>query len=552
MKAMKKGKQRRQPKFIFITGGVASSLGKGLTAASIGALLESRGLKVTNQKLDPYINVDPGTMSPFQHGEVFVTDDGAETDLDLGHYERFTHAALSRKHNFTTGQVYDTVISNERRGDYLGKTVQVIPHITEEIKRRILAVAEDVDMVLVEVGGTVGDIESLPFLEAIRQFQYDVGPEHCCYIHLTLVPYIAAAGEMKTKPTQHSVNKLQEIGIRPDILICRCEHPLSEDLKSKIALFCNVRKDRVIAAQDVDCIYKAPLLFHEQGLDEQIVEVLGIWTGEPHLATWEKIVHEIQSPRDQVKIAIVGKYTDLRESYKSLNEALVHGGISNHCRVALEYVDSEKIEAGASLKSMLKGCHGVLVPGGFGERGIEGKIQAIQYAREKRIPFFGICLGMQMAVVEFARNMVGLKKANSTEFDSESPHPVIHIMEDQLYVKKMGGTMRLGAWECSLKPRTSLAYRAYGSGMISERHRHRYELNNSYREKFSKKGLKITGTTPDNLLVEIVELDSRRHLWFLGCQFHPEFKSRPWEPHPLFRDFIKAALQFKKKRGRAK
>ncbi|MFO8056142.1 MAG: CTP synthase [bacterium] len=537
--------KERKNKFIFVTGGVVSSLGKGLSAACIGALLEARGLKVSLSKLDPYINVDPGTMNPFQHGEVFVTDDGAETDLDLGHYERFTNARLSRRNNCTTGQVYETVIRKERQGKYLGETIQVIPHITDEIKNRIREAAGKTDIAIIEIGGTVGDIESLPFMEAIRQFQFDVGPEHCCYVHVTLVPYINAAGELKTKPTQHSVNKLQEIGIRPDILICRTEQPLDMKLKNKIALFCNVRASRVVSAEDAATIYEVPLMLHKQGLDSQVVDVLGIWTGEPKLSQWEKISARVKDPKDVVKIAIVGKYIDLTESYKSLNEALAHGGIGNNCRVNLKFVDSEKIEEGASLKELLGDCNGILVPGGFGQRGTEGKIKAIQYAREKKIPYFGICLGMQLATVEFARNVAGLKGANSTEFDSETAHPVILLMQEQEYIRQLGGTMRLGAWSCSLKNSTQ-AMRAYGTSEISERHRHRYEFNNDYREKLCKKGLRLTGLTPDGLLVEVIELDRKKHPWFLGCQFHPEFKSRPWEPHPLFQEFIRAAKSYKK------
>ena len=541
--------KERQTKFIFVTGGVVSSLGKGLSAACLGALMEARGLKVTLAKLDPYINVDPGTMNPFQHGEVFVTDDGAETDLDLGHYERFTRARLSKTNNCTTGQVYETVIGRERKGEYLGQTIQVIPHITDEIKNRIRQIDKDIDIAIIEIGGTVGDIESLPFMEAIRQFQYDVGPEHCCYVHVTLVPFISAAGELKTKPTQHSVNKLQEIGIRPDILICRAEQPLCLDLKKKIALFCNVRPSRVIAAEDAKTIYEVPLNLHKEGLDSQVLDVLSIWTGEPKLENWEKIAKLVKDPKDEVTIAIVGKYTDLTESYKSLNEALVHGGIANNCRVNLKFVDSEELEKGKSVKEMLADCDGVLVPGGFGQRGTEGKMLAIQHAREKNIPFFGICLGMQLATVEFARNVAKLKNANSEEFDPNTAHPVIHLMKEQEYVDQLGGTMRLGAWPCELK-KESQAYRAYGSLEISERHRHRYEFNNDYRDRLCKKGLKLTGKTPDGMLVEVVELDKKKHPWFLGCQFHPEFKSRPWDAHPLFREFIKAS-KYGKAKGQA-
>jgi CTP synthase len=532
--------KERKTKFIFVTGGVVSSLGKGLSAACIGALLEARGLNVTLAKLDPYINVDPGTMNPFQHGEVFVTDDGAETDLDLGHYERFTHARLTRKNNCTTGQVYETVIGRERKGEYLGMTIQVIPHITDEIKARIHAAAGPADVAIIEIGGTVGDIESLPFLEAIRQFQYDVGPDNCCYVHVTLVPYIKAAGELKSKPTQHSVNKLQEIGIRPDILICRTEHPLDQKLKDKIALFCNVRVGRVVAAQDAETIYEVPLLLHAQGLDSQIADVLGIWTGEPRLKEWERIARLAKEPKDCVTIAIVGKYTDLTESYKSLNEALAHGGIANNCRVKLDFVDSEQLEKNKDVKARLADCQGVLVPGGFGSRGIEGKILAVQYARENKVPYFGLCLGMQLATIEFARHVAGLGDANSTEFNPKTPHPVIHLMQEQEYIKQLGGTMRLGAWDCVLD-KASHAGRAYGQADISERHRHRYEFNNDYRERLVKKGLKLTGLTPNQMLVEVVELDRKKHPWFLGCQFHPEFKSRPWDAHPLFRDFIRAA-----------
>jgi len=546
---IRKADSPRPVKYVFVTGGVVSSLGKGISAAGIGALLEARGLKVTMLKMDPYINVDPGTMSPFQHGEVFVTDDGAETDLDLGHYERFTHARLGRKNNFTTGQVYESVITNERKGIYLGSTVQVIPHITDEIKRRIKALAEDVDVVIVEVGGTVGDIESLPFLEAIRQFQYDVGQEHCCYVHVTLVPYISAAGELKSKPTQHSVNKLQEIGIMPDILICRSDRPLPEELKKKTALFCNVKKESVISAMDVETVYKIPLVLHEEGLDDQLCGMLGIWTKAPKLEIWKEITEKVLSPKQEVKIGIVGKYTSLRESYKSLNEALIHGGIANNCRVSLEFIESDVLEKDPALKHSLLFCDGILVPGGFGERGIEGKIQAVQVAREKKIPYFGICLGMQMAVVEFARNVAGCKGANSTEFNVDSPHPVIHLMEDQKYIDKLGATMRLGGWDCVLA-KDSFAYKAYGTERIRERHRHRYEFNNDYRERLTRKGLRITGQSPDDMLVEIVELDRRRHPWFLGCQFHPEFKSRPWEAQPLFREFIRAALQRRKHKKR--
>jgi CTP synthase len=536
-------------KYIFVTGGVLSSLGKGLASASIGALLESRGLTVTIQKLDPYINVDPGTMNPFQHGEVFVTDDGAETDLDLGHYERFTHARLGKNNNFTTGKIYDQVITKERRGDYLGGTVQVIPHITDEIKNSIRLASRDVDVAIIEIGGTIGDIESLPFLEAIRQFRADAGKQNVLYIHLTLVPYIGTAGELKTKPTQHSVKELRSIGIQPDILLCRTDRYLSEDIKSKIALFCNVGTDAVITAKDVECIYEVPLIFHKEGLDNKIVELLNIWTRTPRLEEWEQLCEQIKQPEYSVTIAIVGKYVDLTESYKSLNEALSHGGLPNRCRVDLLFVDSETISADTCSHDLAQ-ADGILVPGGFGSRGIEGKICAARYARENQIPYFGICLGMQIAVVEFARHVAGLNGAHSSEIEPSTPYPVIYLMtewydEQTRSVQKRdvhsdkGGTMRLGAYPCRLISGT-LAYQAYGSEVISERHRHRYEFNNEFCELLEKKGLVISGTSPSGDLVEIVEL--REHPWFLGCQFHPEFKSRPMNPHPLFREFIKAAL----------
>jgi len=543
-------------KFIFVTGGVLSSLGKGLASAAIGALLESRGLSVTLQKLDPYINVDPGTMNPFQHGEVYVTDDGAETDLDLGHYERFTNAVLGRDNNFTTGKIYHSVITKERRGDYLGGTVQVIPHITDEIKRCIKLVANSVDVVIVEIGGTVGDIESLPFLEAIRQFRTDVGKENALYIHLTLVPYIATAGEVKTKPTQHSVKELRSIGIQPDILLCRTNKYLPREIKAKIALFCNVTVDEVITAKDVECIYEVPLVFHRERLDQKIVEKLNIWTRAPHLDNWERIVKRLKDPKSSVTIAIVGKYVDLTESYKSLNEALRHGGIPNDCRVNLEFVDSEKIDEN-NCRKIVGDADGILVPGGFGSRGIEGKICTAKYAREEKIPYFGICLGMQIAVIEFARNLVGLKNAHSQEFDKNTPFPVIYLMTEWYDDKTetlqkrdiasdKGGTMRLGAYPCEIK-KDSLAHTAYGISSISERHRHRYEFNNAFKEKLEEKGLVISGTSPDGELVEMVEL--KDHPWFLGCQFHPEFKSRPMNPHPLFREFIRASLAYSKTRA---
>jgi CTP synthase len=530
-------------KFIFITGGVLSSLGKGLAAASISALLECRGLKVTNQKLDPYINVDPGTMSPFQHGEVFVTDDGAETDLDLGHYERFSSTCMGKCNNLTTGQVYYSVITKERRGDYLGKTVQVIPHITNEIKDYIKNTAAGFDVSIVEIGGTVGDIESLPFLEAIRQFRNEAGRENAIFIHLTWVPFIKTAGEVKTKPTQHSVKALREIGIQPDILLCRTENLLSEDIKAKIALFCNVEVTSVFTAKDVSCIYEVPLIYHREGLDAKIVDLLNIWTGRPKLDAWEEVVSKFNNPPQEVYIGIVGKYVNLTDSYKSLNEALVHGGIANDCRVKLKFVDSEKVEADG-LGNQLENVDGILVPGGFGIRGIEGMILAAQYARENKVPYFGICLGMQMAVVEYARNLCGLAKANSSEFDFQTPYPVIDLLPEQRDVKDKGASMRLGAWPCVITP-NSFAFTAYGQKEISERHRHRYEFNNDYKKRLTDKGLRITGISPDGRLAEIIEIQD--HPWFLGCQFHPEFKSRPTKPHPLFSKFIEAALKYAQK-----
>jgi CTP synthase len=531
-------------KFIFVTGGVLSSLGKGLAAASISALLECRGLKVTNQKLDPYINVDPGTMSPFQHGEVFVTDDGAETDLDLGHYERFCSTCMGKSNNLTTGQVYYSVITKERRGDYLGKTVQVIPHITNEIKDYIRKTAAGFDVSIVEIGGTVGDIESLPFLEAIRQFRNEAGRENAIFIHLTWVPLIKTAGEVKTKPTQHSVKALREIGIQPDILLCRTENFLSEDIKAKIALFCNVEVNSVFTAKDVNCIYEVPLIFHREGLDAKIVDLLNIWTGQPKLEVWEDVVNRFNNPPDEVCIGIVGKYVNLTDSYKSLNEALMHGGIANNCRVKLKYIDSEKVEA-EGISKTLDDVDAILVPGGFGIRGIEGMILAVQRAREKKIPFFGICLGMQMAVVEYARNVCSMNKANSSEFDPATPYPVIDLLPEQRNVKEKGASMRLGAWPCIVEP-DSFSFTAYGQKKISERHRHRYEFNNDYKKTLTDKGLCITGISPDGRLAEIVEI--KDHPWFLGCQFHPEFKSRPIKPHPLFSRFIEAALKNAKKK----
>jgi len=546
---MKKENTHGKTKFIFITGGVLSSLGKGLAAAAIGALLESRGLSITFQKLDPYINVDPGTMNPFQHGEVYVTDDGAETDLDLGHYERYTSAIMGQKNNYTSGRIYHTVITKERKGEYLGGTVQVIPHVTDEIKKAIWQLDGDVDVAIIEIGGTIGDIEGLPFIEAIRQFRNDVGRQNAIFIHVTLVPYIKTAGEVKTKPTQHSVKELRAIGIQPDILLCRTEVPLPKDLKAKIGLFCNVSTDEVITAQDVANIYEVPLRFHEEGLDSRVLELLNIWTGAPRLKPWQELIYKLKNPSHQVVIGIIGKYVDLKESYKSLHEALVHGGVANDAKVELKYVSAEELEEGDAAK-LLEGCHGVLVPGGFGKRGVLGKIKAVTEARTRKIPFFGICLGMQLAVVEFARNIAGMQDANSTEFDRSTTHPVIYLMKEWFdyrsnqvqtrdELSEMGGTLRLGAYPCALKKGT-LAHKAYSKKEIEERHRHRFEFNPEFRAQLEKSGLVISGTSPDNTLVEIVELAD--HPWFLGCQFHPEFKSKPMHPHPLFRDFIKASL----------
>jgi len=540
-------------KFIFITGGVLSSLGKGLAAAAIGALLESRGMTVTFQKLDPYINVDPGTMNPFQHGEVYVTDDGAETDLDMGHYERYTNAVMAQKNNYTSGRIYYSVIMKERRGEYLGGTVQMIPHITDEIKKAVLQLDGSVDVAIIEIGGTVGDIEGLPFIEAIRQLRGDLGRENSLFIHLTLVPYIKTAGEIKTKPTQHSVKGLLASGIQPDILMCRTEVPLDQSLKKKIALFCNVEAKSVITAIDVDSIYEVPLRLHEEGVDDRILEKLGIWTGAPNIKPWEQLVYKIKNPQHTVTIGITGKYVDLKEAYKSLHEALVHGGIANNAQVELKYIAADELETGEAT-DQLKECDGILVPGGFGSRGMEGKIQAITYARKKKVPFFGICLGMHMAVVEFARAIARMDGAHSTEFDKETPFPVIYLMKEWFDFRTgktevrdensdMGGTLRLGAYPCKLVEGT-LAHTAYQQEEISERHRHRYEFNNLFRERLEKAGLVVSGVSPDGTLVEIVEL--RDHPWFLGCQFHPEFKSKPMRPHPLFRDFIKAALKNKK------
>ncbi|MBI4115572.1 MAG: CTP synthase [Candidatus Omnitrophica bacterium] len=529
------------PKHIFITGGVVSSLGKGIASASIGKLLEAKGLKVALQKLDPYINVDPGTMNPYQHGEVYVTEDGAETDLDLGHYERFTSGVLSRVNNVTTGQIYNTVITKERHGEYLGGTVQVVPHITNEIKERIREVSRGkrYDIVISEVGGTVGDIESLPFLEAARQFGQEVGRENVVFIHLTLIPFVRAAGELKTKPTQHSVGRLREIGIQPDILLCRTEKKLSKDLKGKIALFCNVQSDAVIEARDVSSIYEVPLIFKEQGLDRVICKELHLEYRAGDLQEWKReVVDKILHPKHTVKIAVVGKYIQLQDAYKSIYEALVHGGIANDAGVLIKRVSAERLERGKAEK-YLRDVSGVLVPGGFGYRGIEGKIKAIQYAREQKIPYLGICLGMQCAVIEFARNVAGLKGANSTEFNKKTPHPVISLLEEQEQVKDLGGSMRLGALPCHLKKDT-LAHEAYKMEEAMERHRHRYEFNNKYKESFARLGLRFSGLSPAGKLVEIIELEN--HPWFVASQFHPEFKSKPDHPHPLFHEFVRHAF----------
>jgi CTP synthase len=529
----------KQTKFIFVTGGVVSSLGKGLASAAIGSLLEGRGLKISIQKLDPYLNVDPGTMNPMQHGEVFVTDDGAETDLDLGHYERFISQRMTRLNNTTSGQIYQTVIQKERRGEYLGGTVQVIPHVTDEIRARILACSKGFDVLIVEVGGTVGDIESLPFLEAIRQLRLEVGPGNAVSVHVTLVPFIAAAGELKTKPTQHSVMKLREIGIQPEILLCRSERAIDPALKKKIALFTNVAPDAVFSAEDVASIYEVPIRFHAEGVDEKIAELLNIWSRAPELTGWERVVHRLKSPQTEVEIGLVGKYVDLVESYKSLNEALIHGGIGNECRVNIHHIDSEEIEKRGPA-ALLSEMDGILVAPGFGSRGIEGKVQAVRYAREQGVPFFGICLGMQVAVIEFARNVAGLKGANSTEFDAAAPYPVVDFLPEQRTITEKGATMRLGAYPCVLAAGSRSAA-AYGAGEIVERHRHRYEVNNDFREALTSHGMLISGASPDRRLIEMIELPT--HPYFVGCQFHPEFKSRPQAPHPLFQSFIGAALR---------
>ena len=537
-------------KYIFVTGGVVSSLGKGLAAASIGCLLESRGLKVNLMKFDPYLNVDPGTMSPFQHGEVFVTDDGAETDLDLGHYERFTHAKLSRDNNWTTGRIYEQIIAKERRGDYLGKTVQVIPHVTNEIKSAMKKVAQDVDVAIVEIGGTVGDIESLPFMEAIRQMRQELGRENTLFVHVTLVPFIAAAQELKTKPTQHSVKELLSIGIQPDILLCRTDRFLSKDIKSKIALFCNVEEEAVITAKDVASIYEVPVVFSREEVDTLVLKYLHLEARQRDLAQWEDIVHRVYNPKDEVNIGIVGKYVEYEDSYKSLKEALVHGALAHNLKLQLNWVEAEGLEANdGTVEAQLQDYDGLLVPGGFGKRGIEGMLRAIQYAREKKVPYFGICLGMQTACVEFARNVCGLADANSSEFDPATPHRVIYKLRELRGVEELGGTMRLGAWTCKIEPNT-LAHRVYGKLEISERHRHRYEFNREYEGTLTAAGLRISGSTPDGTYVEMIELPD--HPYFIGCQFHPEFKSKPLEPHPLFKNFIGAAYEHGQARKTAK
>lgn len=540
----------KEVKYIFVTGGVVSSLGKGIASASLGLLLKNRGLKVNLQKFDPYINVDPGTMNPFQHGEVYVLDDGAETDLDLGHYERFIDESLSKDNNLTSGQIYEAVINKERKGDYLGATVQVIPHITNEIKDRIIKVSKlngEADVVITEIGGTVGDIEGLPFLESIRQMGLEYGPKNTLYIHLTLVPYIESAGQVKTKPTQHSVKELREIGIQPNIILCRTSSPLTKEIKDKIGLFCSVSSEAVIQAIDVDTIYEVPLLFQKEGLDDLVVKHLELECDKLKLKEWEKIVEKIKDPKFYTKIGICGKYTHLKDAYKSIIEAFTHAGVENDSKVELKWIDSEDLEEEGTEK-FLSDVDGLLIPGGFGERGIKGKVEAIRFVRENKIPFLGICLGMQCAVIEFARNVCQLEKANSFEFDQETPYPVINLMPDQQHITRMGGTMRLGAYPCELEKR-SLSHKAYGKQEISERHRHRYEFNNEFRETLTRAGLKLTGLSPDNRLVEIIELSNEEpsgHPWFVAVQFHPELKSRPTRAHPLFRDLVKAALKYRK------
>ncbi len=533
-------------KFVFVTGGVVSSLGKGIAAASLGRLLVERGLRVTIMKFDPYINVDPGTMSPFQHGEVYVTDDGAETDLDLGHYERFIDRSLSQANNVTTGRVYQSVITKERRGEYLGSTVQVIPHITDEIKSHIRRLASDHDVVIVEIGGTVGDIESLPFLEAIRQFRQEVGRDNAIFIHLTLVPFIGATQEMKTKPTQHSVRELMEIGIMPDILICRSERPIPEEMRRKIALFCNVDYSCVVESPDVKSIYEVPLRLHGQNLDREVCQRLRLETKEPDLSKWEALVGKVLTPADTVKVAVVGKYTDLADSYKSISEALVHGGIANDVGVVIDWISSDRFTDAEAARNLLATYDGLLVPGGFGVRGVEGMVQAIEAARTGKLPFFGICLGMQVAIIEFARNMCAIPDANSSEFEAECGNPVISLLPSQRNVEDLGGTMRLGAYACRLRAGSRVA-QIYGATETSERHRHRYEVDNGYRDLFAEHGLRLTGLSPDGSLVEMIELPD--HPWYVCCQFHPELKSRPTRPHPLFAGFIRAAREQKARRG---
>jgi CTP synthase len=528
-------------KYIFVTGGVVSSLGKGLAAASIGCLLESRGLKVNLMKFDPYLNVDPGTMSPFQHGEVFVTDDGAETDLDLGHYERFTHARLSRDNNWTTGRIYEQIITKERRGDYLGKTVQVIPHVTNEIKAAMKKVAQDVDVAIVEIGGTVGDIESLPFMEAIRQMRQELGRENTLFVHVTLVPFIAAAQELKTKPTQHSVKELLSIGIQPDILLCRTDRFLAKEIKSKIALFCNVEEEAVITAKDVASIYEVPVVFSHEGVDTLVLKYLHLEAKERDLTPWNDLIHRVYNPKAEVTIGIVGKYVEYEDSYKSLKEALVHGALAHNLKLQVNWIEAEGLEAAdKSYEAQLDEYDGLLVPGGFGKRGIEGMLNAIRYAREKKVPYFGICLGMQTACIEYARNVCGLADANSSEFDPATPHRVIYKLRELRGVEELGGTMRLGAWPCKIETGT-LAHKVYGQTEISERHRHRYEFNREYEDTLTAGGLRISGSTPDGTYVEMIEIPD--HPYFIGCQFHPEFKSKPLEPHPLFKAFIGAAYE---------
>lgn len=542
-KSLTTKKKAMQPKFIFVTGGVVSSIGKGLTAASLGTLLESRGLKVNLMKCDPYINVDPGTMSPLQHGEVYVTDDGAETDLDLGHYERFTNVTLTKSHSTTAGQVYESVISKERRGDYLGGTVQVIPHITDEIKARIMQASQGAEVTIVEIGGTIGDIEGLPFIEAIRQLRVDLGEANSLFLHVTYIPFIAAAGELKSKPTQHSVKELRAVGIQPDILVCRSEKKLNKEIKSKIGLFCSVKPEYVVAATDSSTIYEVPLNLQKEGVDDLVVKALGLKTKAPDMTEWKRVVRIVKKPKKETTIGIVGKYVDLKESYKSLHESLVHAGIANNCKVNIEYIDAEKITP-KSVRALLKKVNGVLVPGGFGSRGADGKILAIKYARENKIPFFGICFGMQMAAVEFARNVCGIKSASSREFEKKGSKKnfnyVIDVMEDQKTLKNKGGTMRLGAYPCHLSAGSKVK-KIYQKSVISERHRHRFEFNNQYKDLFIKNGMSLPGVCKERDLVEILEISA--HPWFIGVQYHPEFKSKPMKPHPLFKSFVKATIK---------